>query len=924
MADLEKPEETVDPTVSKSFEAGWASGAPEPIERFLPAKESPQYLNTLEELVHVELQWTWQRWRALVKTQPADGLDETIAKPPNIGAYLKRFPRLDRPEVVRRLVYHEYSLRKESGENVLGDEYRRRFPHIELTDESLELVLPLDSGQMDETLPAGAAVAGQSNDTIGTPGKTGVFGNYDVLEEIGRGGMGVVYRARQRAAGRIVALKVLRPDRLESLPRDTQTSAMDRFRHEAQAAARLEHDHIVTVYEVGQVDDQQFFSMQYVEGRTLAQMLRDGPIPNRQAAAYLEPIARAVHEAHIHGILHRDLKPQNILVDGKTDRTLVADFGVAKLAEGQEQLTQAGEVMGTPSYMSPEQARDSADVTALTDVYALGATLYHILTARPPFQAATPVETLRQVIDEEPAPPRQLNPSIDRDLETICLKCLQKELGRRYASAALLADDLGHYLRGEPIVARPIGPFGRTVRWCRRNPVTAFLLGSTATLLVLALVIALVGYVKTSAALQKEAESFQQARSAVDSLLKSVSEEELLDRVGMQPLRRKLLAQARDYYRQFVAQRGDDPDIQDELADSNFRVGRITEEVDSAEDALPAYQRAREAQQRLLAERPGDPGRLEALGNTLNAIGSVLVQSQRLDEASNIYAKAIAIRRQLAEADPGESEHRRALANSSMNLGLVEKERGDFSKARRQFQQAQAIRDQLLDRDPKDSKVLRDLGIGHYNLAILALLERDYTEAEERFHNAIAVFEKLLQSGPTEAGGRRKELHYHHYLTLCYRLLADLKSVTGDRKAALDLYRKALAVMEPFARASPAVRKYQAELAAVYLNLGLLLQEEEDTNAALESLQQGRDVLEKLVEEYGDVASYRRDLAASLRTIGLLQTDEQAALANLKAAREHLLILVRQFPGNVDFQAQLDKTEAALKKLVVAEESEDQ
>jgi len=804
-------------------------------------------------------------------------------------------------------------------------------PRKKASDErSMEVELCSDDKQIGETLPAEASTAGRSGDTVVVPPASGRFGNYDLLEEIGRGGMGVVYRARQRAAGRVVALKILRRDRLESLPRDTQASAMDRFRKEAQAAARLEHDHIVTVYEVGEADGQQFFSMQCVEGRTLAEMLREGPIQNRRAAGYLEPVARAVHEAHSRGILHRDLKPQNILVDAKTDRALVADFGLAKLAEGQEQLTRAGEVMGTPSYMSPEQAQNSADVAAATDIYALGATLYHILTGRPPFQAATPVETLRQVIDEEPAPPRQLNPSIGRDLETICLKCLQKEPTRRYASAEQLADELGRCLRGEPILARPVGPLGRMARWCRRNPVTASLIGSTAALLVLALVIALVGYVKTSAALvaakkaQREAEeSFQQARGAVDDLLKSVSEEELLDRPGMQPLRRKLLTEARDYYRRFLDQRGDDPRLQDELAETSFLMGRITEEIDSPEEALSAYRRAEETQKRLLAQRPADQSRLKALGDTLNAIGRALVRLRRLDEASTAYAESTAIRRRLAEAHPRQSEYRRALANGMMNLGLVEKERGKFLEARREFEQAQAIRRELLEREPENTrtKILRDLGIGHYNLAILALTGGDYAGAEKDFRDGIAIFNQLLQTGPRGAEDDRKELDYHHYLTLCYRLLADLVSVVGDRREAMELYQRALEVMTPFALANPAVQKYQAELAAIHLNLGLLHQEEQQTGPALKSFQQARRALERLVEENAAAVPYRRDLAVCLRAIALLQADEQSARANLEAARGHFRLLVERHPENDDFQTQLQETDAALSRLPAAPSS---
>jgi serine/threonine protein kinase len=326
-----------------------------------------------------------------------------------------------------------------------------------------------------------AAQATGRRDTLEPPG---VLGDYELLGKLGSGGMGVVYRARQRTANRTVALKLIRPDRLEDLPPQRRAEWLNRFRTEAQAAARLEHDHIVTVYEVGDLDGVPFYSMRYVAGRSLAEVLRDGPLENRRAAELLERVARAVDYMHGAGILHRDLKPRNILVD-VAHRPFVSDFGLAKwLDGGGDGVTQTGQAVGTPEYMSPEQARDAARVTTASDIYSLGATLYVLLTARPPFHAATSVETLRQVLDEEPVSPRALNPAVDRDLETITLKCLDKDPAKRYPSAQAVADDLGRYLRGEPIAARPVGNVERVWRWSRRNPRVAALGGAVAALVL--------------------------------------------------------------------------------------------------------------------------------------------------------------------------------------------------------------------------------------------------------------------------------------------------------------------------------------------------------------------------------------------------------------------------------------------------------
>jgi serine/threonine protein kinase len=304
--------------------------------------------------------------------------------------------------------------------------------------------------------------AGKTLTPIGTE-----FGDYQLLEEIGRGGQGAVYRARQKSLNRTVALKVI------GVGRWATETHLRRFRLEAEAAAGLNHPSIVPIHEIGERDGYCYFSMNLIEGGQLDEVLAREAIPIRRAVELVAKLARTVHYAHEHGILHRDIKPGNILIDAEGEPHLT-DFGLARLVQSESNVTRTTDMLGTPSYMAPEQARSGNEVfTRGTDIYGLGAVLYQLLTGHPPFAGGTTYETIKLLLDTEPRPPPLWNPKVDRDLSTICLKCLEKDSQRRYSSALALAEDLERWLRREPIQARPIGVISRGKKWLQRNPTIA-------------------------------------------------------------------------------------------------------------------------------------------------------------------------------------------------------------------------------------------------------------------------------------------------------------------------------------------------------------------------------------------------------------------------------------------------------------------
>jgi WD40 repeat protein len=470
----------------RRFDRAWQLGPPPAIEDYLPADESARPA-VLIELVYTDLEYRLKS-----------------GEPARVEHYLARFPDLGgRAEAELGLIRAEWEFRRRREASLAAEEYLARFPrhrtalltvrgtpggHPTVADRGRCPLCgePLESpadGPGGVVACAACGVELRLDPGPSPPARTRL-GRYELIEEVGRGAFGVIYRARDTELDRIVAVKVPGAGRLSS------PEAADRFFREARSAAQLKHPRIVPVFDAGRDGDTCYLVAEFIPGGTLADRLAAGRLSFREAAGLVARLAEALDYSHRRGVIHRDVKPSNILIDAAGQPHLT-DFGLARREVGEITLTRDGACLGTPAYMSPEQARgESGRVDARSDLYSLGVVLYEILAGELPFRGS-PAMVQRQVLEEEPRPPRRLNDRVPRDLETICLTCLNKEPERRYASAGALAEDLGRFLAGEPIVARPVGRAERLGRWCRRNPKLAGALASTAAALVAVAVLAL-------------------------------------------------------------------------------------------------------------------------------------------------------------------------------------------------------------------------------------------------------------------------------------------------------------------------------------------------------------------------------------------------------------------------------------------------
>jgi tetratricopeptide (TPR) repeat protein/predicted Ser/Thr protein kinase len=737
------------------------------------------------------------------------------------------------------------------------------------------------------------------------------FGDYALQQEVARGGMGVVYRARQTSLNRIVALKMILAGRLAS------AADVQRFRNEAEAAANLEHPHIVPIYEVGEHEGQHYFTMKFIEGGSLAQhteRLRGDP---RATAQLLAVVARTVHHAHQRGILHRDLKPANILLDEYRQPHLT-DFGLARRLQDDPSLTRSGTVVGSPSYMAPEQATGpSRLVTTAADVYSLGAILYELLCGQPPFRAESSLQTLRQLLECEPVRPRLLDPRVNRDLETICLKCLEKEPGRRYASAGELADDLERYLRGEPVRARRAGLAERLWRWCRRRPVVAAL--AAALLLSLAAGASLITWQWQRAeanfadaeeqrrrAEQERAraeEGFRQAHQAVNQFCTKVSEGQMRDVPGLQPVRRELLEAALVYYERFLQERSHDPALRAELADIYFRIATITSLLGSRPEALKAYAQARTKYEDLLRADPGSVPWRAALAEIHGRIGLLQADTGQPAAALASYEEATRVYGELLAAHPDDPVLQSGAATVFNSLGDLHRAVGRISEALHCLERARDLQKDLVQRFPAVPKYRADLAVTYYHLGGLKIVLGQAPAAGELYRLAYDLQDRLVQEHPVNFRFQQE------LAATCRQLGAHFHNKDFDE--ALRVLECGVGLLERLVAAEPGVASFKADLAATYRQTGHLYRDSGDRPKAIVFYDKALAVMENLVRQHPEVTNYRNDLAKSHFDRGAVlgkMAEHEKALAAFQAAAKLRLQLVKEYPTHMGYYCDLGLT----------------
>jgi tetratricopeptide (TPR) repeat protein len=743
---------------------------------------------------------------------------------PRLASYLDRGEEAERTILLRELVALDLACRQRYGVPVRPEEYQN-------------LGAAAEAPVLAETRIVRQGAATPAGSAANWPSLPGL----ELVQVLGSGGMGVVFKARQPTLHRDVAVKLLRDAHLAG------PGQRERFLQEARAVARLQHPHLVHLFEFGEVPSaggttsQPYLVLEYVAGGSLAEQLRGSPQSPGEAARLVETLADAIHYAHQQGVIHRDLKPGNILLQKKsatdgTDSTdektggsslsvssladvipKVTDFGLAKVLAGTD-LTRSGDVLGTPSYMAPEQVTArSGVITGAVDVYGLGALLYELLTGRPPFLADTVTATLLQVQQEEPVPPRRLQPTVPPDLETICLKCLRKEAGRRYATAQELAEDLRRFRAGESIRARPVGTAERVVRWCRRKPVVAGLLAA----LVLVFLSGLAGVLWESAQAQQNAAAFRRER---DTALRQQERAEnhlrilrtRLDRLNklgnamrQRPGQYKggtaVLEEALAFYEELLPEEGSDLQLRRQAAQMYGQVANIRYTLGQWGKAVEALHQQQDLLSSLLAEEPTSTEYRRQLAASHRLRGNGLRDLSRWPEAREAYDQAAVLYEQLYGESP-DGDSAADLANTLLNTSTVLSPRQQADELERLFRRMLELARAAMATDPDKPPYQAELALDLEHQGRFFLATERLPQAEEALRQALAIRQKLVAR-------RYGKGDMERYLGRNYAWLGRVLAAAGRAREAEQAYRDGEKVLEPLVKEFPEVALHRVDLA---------------------------------------------------------------------------------------------------------------
>ncbi|MBS0190344.1 MAG: serine/threonine-protein kinase [Phycisphaerales bacterium] len=696
----------------------------------------------------------------------------------------------------------------------------------------------------------------------GTPraGSGGTFGEYEIRRELGRGGMGIVYEARHLRLDRPVALKMMRSGLLAG------EQEHRRFLNEAQSVARLDHPGIVSIYEVGEHNGQSFLAMRLVTGGSLVSLLDRFKANPRAATEFMVQIAEAISHAHMRGILHRDLKPANILVD-ETGNPHITDFGLAKQVESDIEITQSGAIVGTPAYMAPEQASGKrGGITTATDIYGLGAVFYTLLTGRAPFSGESVVETLDAVRHAPPSRPSGIAAGIPRDLETICLKCLEKDPKRRYPSAQALADDLRAWLDSRPIAARRVRASERVWLWCKRKPALAGLLaislcavvGGTVAIVAVQAASNRVLAAKNTALADANRESeqrFSLAMDAIKSFYTGVSDDVMLRQKNLSPLRKSLLESARGFYQRMEKQLEGKSDraSRTQLAQAYHEIAKLTNQIDSSQTAIVIHEKALALRSELNAEPGAGPDSTADLADSYYELAQAIHALQQYDKTLQNYSRARDLYQGLVQGHPDRERYRigyikavsatvnaKLLTSGASEAGLTEMLEVDRAyeslchdfpetleyrtgwadlrgtiayhlsalkqkeRAQSYIQQTLRMYEQELQKSPRNWNLITGLAQNHF-IAGISLPAARSSEAADHFRSAISSWETAIANvNATYLLGYVAAAHDHLAKRMC---------VLGLRDDEIRAYEQELAAFDRASRADPSNPTFVNEIA---------------------------------------------------------------------------------------------------------------